>query len=185
MSDAKNFVQIVKVAPRSDVVVLLTCFLLTVVFDMVVAVTAGVVLASLLFMKRMAEASSTKLFAEGDASAPVKVPHGVILYEIAGPLFFGAAEKAMGAISHIGDQTRVVVLKMGGVPVMDETGLVAFESALNRLKKRKIMAVVSEIQRQPALVLKNAGIGENPESLVFCNSLDQALTTAEGFAKKS
>ena len=93
MAEARHFVHIVRVAPRSDVLVLLTCFSLTVLFDMVIAVSVGVVLAALLFMRRMAELSETKL--DTGTMAKLELPAGVQLYEIAGPLFFGAAQRAM------------------------------------------------------------------------------------------
>ena len=102
MSEAKHFAHIVRVAPRSDALVLLTCFVLTVVFDMVVAVSVGVVLAALLFMRRMADITQARI-ADGaggergiDASLPDELRNKVAIYDIAGPLFFGAAQKADG-----------------------------------------------------------------------------------------
>ena len=99
MAEARHFVHILRVAPRSDALVLLTCFSLTVLFDMVIAVSVGVVLAALLFMKRMAELSETKL--DTGTMARLELPEGVRLYEIAGPLFFGAAQRAMSAFDQI------------------------------------------------------------------------------------
>jgi sulfate permease, SulP family len=182
MSDAKHFVHIIKVAPRSDVTVLITCYTLTVVFDMTISVTVGVVLASLLFMRRMAETSTAKLVSyDEDSTGPVQLPKGVMLYEIAGPLFFGAADKAMDAMKSIGDQTKAIVLKMGGVPIIDETGLVAFETALARLHQRKILALVTELQKQPAQVLSRAGIKEIPGRILFCNSVSVAIERAQEY----
>ena len=95
MSDVRFFAHIVRVAPRSDVSVLVTCFVLTVAFDMVVAIGVGVVLAALLFMKRMSELTSTRVLApQSQQDAAHVVSEGVTLYEIAGPLFFGAAQRA-------------------------------------------------------------------------------------------
>ncbi len=97
MSDLPHFIRVLRVAPRSDALVLLTCFLLTVLFDMTVAVTAGVLMAAVLFMRRMADLSGARLIEEGQHPALREpVPPGVVLYEIAGPLFFGAAEKGHG-----------------------------------------------------------------------------------------
>src|SRR5947209_20484068 len=93
MAEARHFAHIIRVAPRSDAFVLLTCFGLTVLFDMVLAVSVGVVLAAMLFMRRMAELSETKL--DVGTMAKLELPAGVKLYEIAGPLFFGAAQRAM------------------------------------------------------------------------------------------
>ena len=122
MAEARHFLHILRVAPRSDVTVLVTCFLLTVLFDMVQAVAVGVVLASLLFMRRMAEISEVKTSAEG-VLGQMELPEGVQVYEIAGPLFFGAAQKAMSAFDDIHDRTRVLILYLEGVPVIDATGL--------------------------------------------------------------
>src|ERR1700674_4452045 len=95
MCEARHFLHILRVAPKSDVAVLLTCYSLTVVFDMVVAVTAGMILAAFLFMRRMAEVGSVQLVDEEHASHRLKLPREVMLYEVNGPLFFGAAESAM------------------------------------------------------------------------------------------
>src|SRR6202034_3089004 len=101
MSELRHFRHILKVAPRSDVLVLLTCYGLTVAFDMVVAVSVGVVLAALMFMKRMSEMTSGRVMAAPSADENRKLPKGVTLYEIAGPLFFGAAQKAIASVSRI------------------------------------------------------------------------------------
>ncbi|HUG54943.1 MAG TPA: C4-dicarboxylic acid transporter DauA, partial [Vicinamibacteria bacterium] len=91
MGEWRHFVHVVRVAPRSDVVVLLSCFFLTIVFDMVVSVTVGIVMAALLFMRRMAEVSGVTLVGEGHPALDEPLPRGGILSQIAGPLFFGAA----------------------------------------------------------------------------------------------
>src|SRR5437868_14606847 len=101
MSEAKHFFHMVRVAPKSDVAVLLTCYFLTVVFDMVVAVTAGMVLAAFLFMRRMAEVATVPLAAGENPHLKLKLPRGTVLYEVNGPLFFGAAEMAMDAFKAI------------------------------------------------------------------------------------
>ena len=137
MSDVQLFSHTVRVAPRGDAAVLLTCFILTVVFDMVVAIGVGVVLAALLFMKRMSELTSTRILApQSQQDATHVVPAGVAVYEIAGPLFFGAAQRAMGAIVTAGVGARVVVLALGTVPTID-AGLVALESAIEQLRVSK------------------------------------------------
>ncbi|MEW5850061.1 MAG: C4-dicarboxylic acid transporter DauA [Myxococcota bacterium] len=180
MSEAKHFVYMFRVAPRSDVTVLLTCFLLTVVFDMVVSVTAGVLLASLLFMRRMAEISGARLVTEEHPSLRQPLPPGVVLYEIAGPLFFGAAEKAMSSLNAIGGKPRVVILDVTAVPAMDATGLVNFESALRRLGRLHALIIVSGLQSQPASVLARAGVVEREGALVFCRTMEDALARVGG-----
>ncbi|MCA8911862.1 MAG: C4-dicarboxylic acid transporter DauA [Planctomycetes bacterium] len=173
MSDARHFVHTLRVAPRSDVAVLLTCFSLTVLFDMVIAVGVGIVMAALLFMRRMAEISGSKLIEGADASQRTDLPAGVMLYEIAGPLFFGAAEKAVGGISASGG-TRVLILDMHTVPAMDVTGLVALESLLRKMKAAGTQVHIVGLQPQPRGVLKKAGIAD-AGLLHFSASVDAAV----------
>ena len=177
MGEVRHFVHILRVAPRSDVAVLIVCFALTVLFDMVLAVSIGVVLASLLFMRRMAEITDVRL--DEGTMARLEVPKGVRLYEVAGPLFFGAAEKAMGIFGEINDRTtQVVILYLGQVPAIDATGLVALESALGKLHRGHIKVILAGLQKQPAAALDRAGIVRLPGRLAFAPDLDSALSLA-------
>ena len=161
MSDMKHFGHIVRVAPRSDVVVLVACFLLTVIFDMVVSVTAGVVMAALLFMRRMADLTSTRTVLDrGLSETDRELPPGVALYEIAGPLFFGAAEKAMGALDSVDRGARVVIVDLSRVPTIDATGLVALESALGKLGAAKRKIVIAGPLPEPKRVWEKAHIAD-------------------------
>jgi SulP family sulfate permease len=185
MSDLRHVVHTVRVAPRSDVAVLVTCFLLTVVFDMVVAISVGVVLAALLFMKRMAEITRSRVLAPtSDLDENRVVPPGVAIYEIAGPLFFGAAERAMGAIETAGVGAKVVVLALGTVPAIDATGLVALESAIERLRHGKKMVVIAGPLPEPRRVFDNAAFEAN-EGVFLADTLDKAVALAEGLARKA
>lgn len=178
MSDVRHFGHTLRVAPKSDIFVLLTCFALTVVFDMVVSVSVGVVLAALLFMRRMAELSTVTLVGKGHAALSPPLPSGVILYDIAGPLFFGAAQKAMSALAQVAQGVRTVVLDVRDVPAMDATGLVNLESALQRLHQSGVMVILGGIQPQPARVLARAGIESEDGRLVLCESFDDAIALA-------
>lgn len=160
ISEAKHFVHTVRVAPRSDATVLVTVFVLTVVMDMVMGVTVGIVLAALLFMKRMAAVTQAHLMEENHPALPGPVPHGVIVYGISGPLFFGAAQAAMSALAHIGDRAKAVVLELDEVHAMDATGLVALESALDQLARRRILAVLAGVQEQPLGLIQRAGVDQ-------------------------
>jgi SulP family sulfate permease len=159
MSDQHHVLRLVRGAPRSDVLVFATCFLLTVVFDMTVAVTAGILLAALLFMRRMAEVSGVTLVSSGRHPASDRpLPRGVVLYDLAGPLFFGAAQKAVEALEVTERRkTRVVVLDMEDVPAVDSTGLVALESLVAKLNGERIKVVLIGVQRQPLRALARAG----------------------------
>lgn len=174
MSEARHFIRMLRVAPRSDVAVLLTCFGLTVLMDMVIAVGAGVILAALLFMQRMSALSSTKLVEGHHPRMLAPLPEGVVLYEVAGPLFFGAAEKAATALATAGERASVVILDLGGVPVIDATGLVALESAIRKLQSAGVMVVLADCKPQPMDVMRKAGIRDVPHKLALCKTLSEA-----------
>jgi SulP family sulfate permease len=161
--------------------VLLTCFFLTVAFDMVLAVSVGVVLAALLFMKRMAELTSGRVLSDADGdggSRAAVVPPHVALYEIAGPLFFGAAQSAMTALDSIGADVRVVVLALGRVPVIDATGLVALESALERLRRDRKFVLIAGPLPEPRTVFSKVNLRAHHENIVIEPTVEQALRTA-------
>ena len=176
MSEARHFVRLTRTAPRSDVMVLLTCFALTVVFDMVIAVTVGVVLAALLFMRRMAVL--TKVSLDTSIAAELPVPPGVRVYEIAGPMFFGAAQMAMETLERIGSDARVVILSMRSVPVMDATGLVALETTLDRLRRSGRKAILCGLQPEVQALFDRAGIKRVPGHLAFAPDLETAVSMA-------
>jgi sulfate permease, SulP family len=178
MSEVKHFAHVIQVAPKSDVIVQVSCFLLTVVFDMVVAVTFGVLLAALLFMRRMAEISGTKLANDQHPAVREPLPKGVVLYEIAGPLFFGAAQAAMSALDATAGQARIVILDLTSVPAMDATGLVNLESALDRLHRDKTFVILAGVQAQPAKLLEKAAIKPEENLLEICRSVEDAVDLA-------
>ncbi|MGA7123389.1 MAG: C4-dicarboxylic acid transporter DauA [Polyangiaceae bacterium] len=145
MSEVRHFTGMVRIAPRSDVLVLVTCFLLTVFFDMVVAVSVGFVLAAILFMRRMAAITETKLSLDNtEEHRLIDMPPGVSFYEINGPLFFGAAQNAMEALhaSH-SDAFHALILHLGKVPIIDATGFAALENAVEGLVKRKKVVIIA------------------------------------------
>jgi len=185
ISDVAHFLHVLRVAPRSDAVVLVACFALTVVFDMVVSVSVGVVLAALLFMRRMAEITHARL---SDAPHPEghdhPLPPGVVVYEITGPLFFGAAQRAMGSLAAMSETTRAVILRLDDVPVMDATGLVALESALSTLAHRRCAVVICGLRPQPAKVLQKAQILEIKDRLTFRPDWPTALQEASRLASQ-
>ena len=140
MSEVKHVRRIIRIAPTSDVLVLLTCYALTVFFDMVTAVSVGVGLAALLFMRRMVEVADTRLSEVEHPDLPRHLPKGVFVYDILGPLFFGAAEKATAALNEVAGRAKVLILRMEHVPAIDATGLVALESALDCLARQHTLA---------------------------------------------
>jgi SulP family sulfate permease len=174
MSEVKHFSHTLRVAPLADRLVLLTCFVLTVAFDMVVSVTAGVMLSALLFMKGMSDLASVRLSEGEHPQLVAKLPPGVLLYEVAGPLFFGAAEKFAGTLAYGAGKAQAVILYLGGVPTIDMTGLVALESTIRKLQNAGALVVLAGVQPQPARVLAKAGIRRDPGKLSLCQSLEEA-----------
>lgn len=176
MSEARHFFRLLRIAPRHDVIVMVTCFALTVMFDMVIAVTVGVVLAALLFMRRMAVATTVDL---ETTVIGVEVPEGVRVYEIAGPMFFGAAKTAMETLHTVGSKKdHTYILEMSHVPTMDATGLVALESVIDRLHRSKIKIIFSGLVPEVSDILARAGIKREAGKLAFAPSIDTAVSMA-------
>lgn len=184
MSEVRHFLNVIRIAPKSDVFVLLLCYVLTVLFDMVIAVSVGVVLAALLFMRRTAELTHSRVIEGNESESEHQLPPGVALYEIAGPLFFGAAQNAMGALGNIGSQTRVIVLALGGVPSIDATGFVALESALQRLRATKKKVVLAGPLPQPRQIFQRANLTKHHEHVHFAETLAAAIDMARDLAEE-
>lgn len=183
MSEVRHFVNIVRIAPKSDVFILLACYVLTVIFDMVIAVSVGVVLAALLFMRRTAELTHSRVWAGNQRESEHELAPGVALYEIAGPLFFGAAQNAMGAMGSIGTDTRVIVLALGGVPSIDATGFVALESAIRRLRTLGKQVILAGPLPQPRSIFERANLTRHHDHVHFASSLEEALIRARALAE--
>jgi sulfate permease, SulP family len=134
------------------------------------------VLAAMLFMRRMAAVTQARVF-EGTHPELPPIPPGVIVYDVSGPLFFGAAQRAMAALGHIADKARVVVLRMDDVHAMDATGLVALESALDELTRHRVIAVLSGVREQPKALLDRAGVPRRP-GVVLADDVQTAFAVA-------
>ena len=177
MSEARHFVRIARIAPSHDVIVMLTCFALTVMFDMVIAVTVGVVLAALLFMRRMAVV--TKVDLETPAEVGMDVPAGVRVYQIAGPMFFGAAKTAMETLHTVGvSKDHTYIIDMKDVPTMDATGLVALESAIDTLHRSKIKIIFAGLQPDVSAFLDRAGLKREAGKLAYAPDVETAISMA-------
>ncbi|HEX2162725.1 MAG TPA: C4-dicarboxylic acid transporter DauA [Thermoanaerobaculia bacterium] len=177
MAEARHFARVLSKAPRSDALVLLVCCGLTVVFDMVVAVAVGVVLAALLFMRRMAEVSDVVLVGEGGHPPVGGLPRNVVVYEVNGPLFFGATHKAMGALARVATGVDVVLLDLSEVPAIDATGLVNLGSAVDRLTAGGVFVVLGGVQEQPLRALLRGGWRER-RGLAIHRDLGRAVDRA-------
>ncbi|WP_273324334.1 SulP family inorganic anion transporter [Vallitalea guaymasensis] len=185
----REFKELLK-SPKSDVLVLLITFFITVLIDLVKAIEIGIVLASLLFMKRMADVTNVKetvmdASEEGDddfnfeeESKKFKLADGIQVYEINGPFFFGAADKFMEVINGIGNPTKVIILRMRNVPVMDATALHAFKQFIDICKRNKTKILISGINEQPKNSLIKASIYEIIGEECFFKSVEEAFTYA-------
>jgi sulfate permease, SulP family len=158
-------------APRSDVIVLLTTFTLTVIVDLTVAIQAGMVLASFLFMKRMSEVTNvqavTREFVEDStelvdpgAVGHFLMPHGVEVYEINGPFFFGAALSFKDQVEDVLGKPKVLILRMRNVPAIDSTGLHALTDIVRRSRAAGTRVLLADVQAQPMAALRNSSVLE-------------------------
>ena len=193
MSEWRKFLNICKTAPKSDILVLVLTFVLTVVFDLVVAIGVGIVLTCLLFMKRMSEVTDVhgwKYIDEDeedtedeDAIGLKVVPKGTHVFEINGPMFFGAADKFMEVVSET--EGDVLIIRMRGVPALDVT---AYQTLLNILKTCKangMTLILSHINEQPMHVFEKAGFIEMVGEENICPNIDAAIERANEIHSKN
>jgi len=164
MSDLRHFGHIMRTAPAADKVILVVTFLLTVFADLVVAVNVGVVLAIIQFLRRMADAVETNqlderaLLVELHEMGLARLPKGVLVYEIAGPIFFGAVESFERALLQTNSDPDLLIIRMRHVPFMDATGLQTFEEVVGKLRKRRVDVLICEANPRVLQKLRNAGI---------------------------
>ena len=183
MCQWRTFRDLVRTAPKSDILVLIVTFVLTVVFDLVVAIEIVMVLACLLFIKRMSEETHADSWVYTDDDTPdidehlQKLPLQIRVYEITGPLFFGAAD----AIEHIvvKDFTRCLVLRMRGVPALDSTAMNALQNLVKACESKGITLVFSHVNEQPMHVMEKAGFVELVGKENFQSNISAALKRAE------
>jgi SulP family sulfate permease len=167
MSEAHKVVHLLRRAPVDDIVVMLICMSLTVLFDMVIAISVGIVLASLLFMRRIARMTHL-------APVNVTVPDDILVIRVIGPLFFAAAENIFNDLQTRLEGKRIVVLKWDAVPVLDAGGLEAFQRFVSRLPEGCELRV-SNLEFQPLRTLARAGVQPIPGKLAFYPDRDAAL----------
>ena len=183
MCQWRTFVHLIRTAPKSDIIVLLTTFILTVVFDLVVAIEIGMVLACLLFIKRMSEETHVDSWTYVDDDTPDvdehlrRLPLQIRVYEITGPLFFGAAD----AIEHIvvKDFTTCLILRMRSVPALDSTALNALQNLTKVCESKGITLVFSHVNEQPIKVMVKSGFVDLVGKENFCPNIRAALDHAE------
>jgi SulP family sulfate permease len=157
---------------------------LTVVFDLVVAIGVGLVLAALLFMKRMADVTEAHAWVEYDDEDTdpdnilhKKIPAHTKVYEINGPMFFAAAEKYRYMLH--GSDLKVLIVRMRNVPMIDAAGVESLAEIVQQCEKKKVRVVFSHVNEQPMHAMEKAGLREKVGAENFCGHIDTALVRAE------
>ena len=187
MCQWRPFVRLVKTAPKSDIAVLVITFMLTVVFDLVVAIEVGMVLACLLFMKRMSDETGVRNWShideisdevrDAERARMRNIPSSISVCEITGPLFFGAADQ-IGLIS-VTEKTKCLILRMRGVPALDSTAMNSLTSLYEKCQKKKITLILSHVNDQPMRVIRKAGFDTLIGKENFSPNIDVAIEKAE------
>lgn len=191
MADWTSFFHLCKTAPKSDVIVLVATFFLTVFFDLVVAIEVGVVLAALLFMKRMAETADVTAWkyadepdvTPGEAEKMRDIPHSIRVFEISGPLFFAAADEILAITSD--KSTKVIVIRMRSVPAIDASAMRSLRDLAARAKKKHITLIFSHVNEQPMSVMKKDHFIELIGEEHFLPNIVEALDYAENMVADS
>lgn len=188
MSEWREFVHLLKTAPKSDIMVLVLTFILTVVFDLVVAIEFGMILAALLFMKRMSDVTEVEGWTyvdpedDPDNIGLKAVPKDTFVYEISGPMFFGAADKIL-KISLDAAHT-CVILRMRSVNAIDATAMHSLEQLQEKCEKKKIKLILSHVNEQPMRIMEKAGFVEKIGKEYFCEHIDDALAKAAEYTAR-
>ncbi len=180
----REFVHLLKTAPKSDIIVLILTFVLTVVFDLVVAIEIGLLLAVILFLKRMSEVTEVKgwTYTEHEKDGLRVVPKGTLVYEVEGPMFFAVSDEFMRV--SMDKNTKVVILRMRSVPAMDVSALRKLEEVLMMCKRKKITLLLSHVQNQPRRMMEKAGFVADAGEENFCENIEAALLRAEELGKR-
>ncbi len=182
MSGWRTFVDLIKSSPKSDIIVLVLSFVLTVVFDLVLAIEVGILLAAILFMKRMSEVTEVEGWKyvdeedDPDALSLRVVPGHTLVYEISGPMFFAAADKIL-RIS-LREDTTCLILRMRSVNAIDATAMHSLTELLEKCERRGIRIILSHVNEQPKKVMDKAGFSERIGTENFCSHIDEALALA-------
>ncbi len=193
MSEWRTFKNLLS-NPKADVAVLITTFLLTVIFDLTIAIEIGLLLAVVLFIRRISESSNVSVFTDevhtaeyveaGDVSEKITVPDGVEIYEIEGPFFFGVASKFEETMKQIGDKPKVRIIRMRKVPFIDSTGCHNLESFIKMSKKDKTQVLLSGVNERVRSVLVNTGIEKMLGSENILSNINDALERAKQLVEK-
>lgn len=180
MSEWRHFVHICRHSPRSDVLVLVLTFALTVIFDLVVAIAVGFVLTTVLFMKKMSDVASVRRWDGSEESTDghkKPIPEGTVVYELDGPMFFADADKLRDLA--IDDGARVIIVRMSKVPSIDTSAIQNLEILLYTCSSKGVSLILSHTNESPMSTIKKSGLYEKIGEENFAASIDEALLLAE------
>jgi len=177
MSEAGKALHLINTAPNSDIWVFSVCFSFTVLFDMVIAITCGIIIAALLFVKEVAEMTKVTDVSESPKLVPEKLAEGHKVFRISGPLFFAAADRVFGELSQLSKNQQSVVLLMDGVSLLDAGGLVALDKYISACDNINCHILLVDLQFQPLKTLAKARIHPVDGLLSFYPTLADALVT--------
>ncbi|MBE6553391.1 MAG: STAS domain-containing protein [Ruminococcaceae bacterium] len=180
MSEWRRFVRICKTASAADILVLVVTFVLTVVFDLVVAIAAGLILAAFLFLKKSADLAEVREW-KADRRDGKQVPYGTVVYEIHGPMFFAASDKFLQFPIH--EDTRVMIVRMSDVSMLDSTAEQNVERVCEVCKRNGVKLLLAHVNPQPMETLRRCGIVERLGEDAFCAHIDDAIARAERILK--
>jgi len=176
MCEWRQFVKICKTAPRSDILVLVLTFVLTVVFDLVVAIEVGMILSAILFMKRMADVTRVRGWSEADAAHRLNLPHGTQVFDLDGPMFFASSDKF--AAFPLEPDTKVVILRMHNVPAVDISALRPLMKLEQTYKIAGITLILSHVNEQPMKAIKKAGLYDAVGAEHVTENITEAIEAA-------
>ncbi len=174
MSEARHFLHWVRGGPAGDVAILLVCFLLTVIFDMVLAVGVGIGLAAVLFIRRMSSLTASERVAGACLPELEELSGDTLVYDLNGPLFFGVAEKAFDTMRIVDPDVRAVILDMRDVLSIDATALAALKNLVDELAARRVAVILVGLAPGFVVKLRRAGIRRTRGRLTICSTLSQA-----------
>jgi len=177
MSEAPKILHLLKKSPANEIFVFFICFSLTIFFDMVIAITAGIVLASLLFMKQIAEMTKVHDITNHKKLVNKQLPNNWKVYKINGPLFFAAADSVFGELSHLTEKYEGVILYLDGVSILDSGGVNALYKFLDKCKKSSTIVILADFQFQPLKTLAKAGFEPDGQSCRTYSTLADALNS--------
>jgi SulP family sulfate permease len=181
MSEAPKAIHLLKTAPSNEIFVFLTCFFLTVLFDMVIAIAAGIVLAALLFMKQVAEMTKIHDITDHPRMVNRYIPQGWKVFKINGPLFFAAADRVFGELLVLSEHNKGVILYLDGVSILDSGGIAALYKYLEICKQQGIKVYLADFQFQPLKTLAKAKF--QPDG-VYCQTFPTLASAIESFAER-